>query len=94
VRRATTQVSASQALAAAGGDADAYLSCSRSTGEIAAYLELHIEQGPVPYERSYPTAAVTAIDGAVRLLVSGHGLAGHAGTEGLRPDALWRPQPR
>ena len=36
-----------EALAAAGGDAKAYRACARSKGEIAAYLELHIEQGPV-----------------------------------------------
>ena len=40
-------VSVREALADAGGDADAYRGCARRKGDIAAYLELHIEQGPV-----------------------------------------------
>jgi allantoate deiminase len=83
-------VSVREALAAAGGNADAYRSCARKKGEIAAYLELHIEQGPVLYDKGHAAAAVTAIDGAVRLLVEVRGFAGHAGTVpmGFRRDAL------
>ena len=40
-------ISVREALAAAGGDAEAYRDCVRRKGEIAAFLELHIEQGPV-----------------------------------------------
>jgi allantoate deiminase len=40
-------ISVREAVAAAGGNADDYLSCARKAGEIAAYLELPIEQGPV-----------------------------------------------
>ena len=43
-------ISIREALAACGGDAKAYRSCLRKKGDIAAYLELHIEQGPVPGE--------------------------------------------
>jgi allantoate deiminase len=83
-------VSVREALAAADGDADAYRSCARTKGDIAAYLELHIEQGPVLYDKGHAAAAVTAIDGAVRLIVDLRGFAGHAGTVpmGFRRDAL------
>lgn len=83
-------VSVREALAAAGGNADAYRSCARKKGDIAAYLELHIEQGPVLYDKDHAAAVVTAIDGAIRLVVDLRGFAGHAGTVpmGLRRDAL------
>ena len=83
-------VSVRDALAAAGGNADAYRSCARRKDDIAAYLELHIEQGPVLDDKGQSAAAVTAIDGAIRLIVTLRGLAGHAGTVpmGFRRDAL------
>ena len=52
---------------AAGGNADDYLSCARTTGEIAAYLELHIEQGPVLEQSGLALGAVTAVSGSHRL---------------------------
>jgi hydantoinase/carbamoylase family amidase len=83
-------VSVRAALAAAGGDAAAYRTCARKKGEIAAYLELHIEQGPVLESRGLALGAVTAINGSVRSLVTVAGFAGHAGTVpmGARRDAL------
>src|ERR1700674_3796248 len=83
-------VSVREALAAAGGNAEAYLSCACKKDGVAAYLELHIEQGPVLYDKGRAAAAVTAIDGAIRLIVTLRGLAGHAGTVpmGFRRDAL------
>jgi allantoate deiminase len=83
-------VSVRKALAAAGGNADAYVGCMRERDDVAAYLELHIEQGPVLHDKGTPAAAVTAIDGAIRLIVTLHGFAGHAGTVpmGFRRDAL------
>jgi allantoate deiminase len=79
-----------EALAAAGGDAKAYRACARKKGEIAAYLELHIEQGPVLETKGLPLGAVTAINGSVRSVVTVTGFAGHAGTVpmGARRDAL------
>ena len=73
-----------------GGNADAYTACARRRGEIAAYLELHIEQGPVLEASGLPLGAVTAINGSVRSLVTVTGFAGHAGTVpmGARRDAL------
>jgi allantoate deiminase len=79
-----------QALAQAGGSADAYRDCVRPRGEIAAFLELHIEQGPVLEAEGRALAAVTAINGSVRSHVTVKGFAGHAGTVpmGRRRDAL------
>jgi allantoate deiminase len=76
-------------VAAAGGNADDYLSCARKAGEIAAYLELHIEQGPVE-QSGLALGAVTAINGSHRLSVTVSGFAGHAGAVPMsqRRDAL------
>jgi allantoate deiminase len=83
-------ISVRDALAAAGGDAGSYGACARGKAEIAAYLELHIEQGPVLEERGLPLGSVTAINGSVRSRVAVMGFAGHAGTVpmGSRRDAL------
>ena len=83
-------VSVREALAVVGGDADRVASCARAPGEVAGYLELHIEQGPVLETEKRPLGVVTAISGATRLRVEVMGVAGHAGTVpmGLRHDAL------
>lgn len=54
------------------------------------YLEFHIEQGPVLDSLSLPLAAVTAIAGQSRGLMTFTGKAGHAGTTPMaqRQDAL------
>ena len=54
------------------------------------YVEIHIEQGPVLYERNVPVAVVTAIAGQKRVEIQFSGLAGHAGTVpmNMRQDAL------
>jgi allantoate deiminase len=83
-------VTVREALAAAGGDAKGYRACVRDKGELAAYLELHIEQGPVLEAKGLALGAVTAINGSVRSMVTVSGFAGHAGTVpmGSRRDAL------
>jgi hydantoinase/carbamoylase family amidase len=54
------------------------------------YFEIHIEQGPVLYEKHIPVAIVTAIAGQKRIAVTFSGEAGHAGTVPMhmRSDAL------
>ncbi|MBC7446532.1 MAG: allantoate amidohydrolase [Hymenobacteraceae bacterium] len=54
------------------------------------YLEVHIEQGPVLWEKPLPVAVVTAIAGQQRLELAWRGMAGHAGTVPMtmRQDAL------
>jgi allantoate deiminase len=62
----------------------------RKRGELHAYVELHIEQGPVLERQDLPVGVVTAISGATRLAANLTGMAGHAGTVpmALRRDAL------
>ena len=62
----------------------------RRKGELLAYAELHIEQGPVLEAEGLPVGAVTAINGYTRMRVAIDGTAGHAGTVpmSLRRDAL------
>jgi allantoate deiminase len=76
------------ALKAFGGDPDrAWAIRAR---DVAAFIEAHIEQGPVLETEGLPLGIVTAISGATRLEVAVSGLAGHAGTTPmkLRSDAL------
>jgi allantoate deiminase len=63
---------------------------ARKKGEVAAYAELHIEQGPVLDAEGLPVGVVTAINGFSRLRATLRGAAGHAGTVPmrLRRDAL------
>jgi len=57
--------------------------------DIAAYLELHIEQGIVLQSRNIDLGLVTAIVGIARVEIVFQGAAGHAGTTpmDLRRDA-------
>jgi len=58
--------------------------------EAAAYVEVHIEQGPVLEHRNQPLGVVSSIAGQSHLNVALLGEAGHAGTVPmlLRRDAL------
>jgi allantoate deiminase len=79
-----------EALIQFGLDPDHVGKAARHRRELLAYLELHIEQGPVLESRNLPVGVVTAIAGATRLAAKLTGMAGHAGTVpmGLRRDAL------
>ncbi|MET4801485.1 allantoate deiminase [Bradyrhizobium sp. LB11.1] len=83
-------VSMRDALIKFGLDPDHIGAAARTRRELLAYLELHIEQGPVLEARSLPVGVVTAIAGATRLAARLTGMAGHAGTVpmALRRDAL------
>lgn len=73
-----------------GLDSAKIATAAHRPGDIAAYMELHIEQGPVLERENLPVGIVTAISGATRMRVELLGLAGHAGTVpmGQRRDAL------
>jgi beta-ureidopropionase / N-carbamoyl-L-amino-acid hydrolase len=62
----------------------------RKPGEIAAYLELHIEQGGILDRARIPIGVVEGIVGIVRYQVAVTGEANHAGTTPMpgRRDAL------
>src|SRR2546421_11151267 len=83
-------ISLRAALSQFGLDPDHIGAAARTRGELLAYLELHIEQGPVLEGLNLPVGVVTAIAGATRLAASLTGMAGHAGTVPmpLRRDAL------
>jgi allantoate deiminase len=83
-------ISMHDALSQFGLDPDHIGAAARARGELHAYLELHIEQGPVLEAQDLPVGVVTAIAGATRLAARLTGMAGHAGTVPmpLRRDAL------
>jgi allantoate deiminase len=78
------------ALVQFGLDPDHIGAAARARSELLAYIELHIEQGPVLETEQLPVGVVTAISGATRLAANLTGMAGHAGTVPmlLRRDAL------
>ncbi|HEY5796668.1 MAG TPA: allantoate amidohydrolase [Bosea sp. (in: a-proteobacteria)] len=78
------------ALVAFGGDPSGIAGLKRKPGSIKAYLELHIEQGPVLEVENEPVGIVTAINAQRRARIRVTGEAGHAGTVpmSLRKDAL------
>jgi allantoate deiminase len=83
-------VSIAEALRGFGLDPARIGEARRQKGQVLAYAELHIEQGPVLESEGLPVGVVTAINGFSRLRVTLSGTAGHAGTVpmNLRRDAL------
>jgi N-carbamoyl-L-amino-acid hydrolase len=77
-----------QAIVRMGGDPERLSDAKRS--DIAAFLELHIEQGPVLETRHIDIGIVETIAGITRLELTITGRADHAGTTplDLRSDAL------
>lgn len=59
--------------------------------ELAGFLELHVEQGPVLDAAGHVAAAVEGIVGIARTTVTFAGAPNHAGTTpmSMRKDALW-----
>jgi len=78
------------ALVAFGGDPAGIAALARKPGTVKAYLEVHIEQGPVLEVENEAVGIVTAINAQSRAAVRVSGEAGHAGTVPmkLRKDAL------
>jgi allantoate deiminase len=78
------------ALVEAGLTRAAFAGAPYTPGSVRAYLEPHIEQGPVLEAENLAIGVVTAIAGQRRLAVTMSGTPGHAGTNSmeLRRDAL------
>jgi hydantoinase/carbamoylase family amidase len=78
-----------EAMAACGRDYEA-IAGARAIGEVGAYLELHIEQGPVLEHSGVDVGVVTGIVGLVSYRARLAGEANHAGTTPMaaRRDAL------
>jgi allantoate deiminase/N-carbamoyl-L-amino-acid hydrolase len=79
----------SEAIRAAGHDVAAISDLARDPTQVACFVEVHIEQGPVLLEAALPVGVVTSIAGSVRFIVTVEGHSGHAGTVpmALRRDA-------
>jgi len=78
------------ALAAHGVDLDRAIQAQRELQTAAAYLELHIEQGPVLESLDLPLGVVLGTFGVERYRITWHGQAAHAGSTPMdkRRDAL------
>ncbi|MBB3773028.1 allantoate deiminase [Angulomicrobium tetraedrale] len=83
-------VSYRDALIAYGKNPDDIPAAAYDPNKVIAYVEAHIEQGPVLEADGEPLGVVTAIAGASRLSITVTGEAGHAGTVPMRMrhDAL------
>jgi hydantoinase/carbamoylase family amidase len=89
-RRDAEAVPLPNALAAHGVDLDRALEARRQLDNAAAYLELHIEQGPVLESMELPLGVVLGTFGVERHQVTWRGQAAHAGSTPMdkRRDAL------
>jgi allantoate deiminase len=83
-------VSLEEALEGYTGARGALESARRDPRGLGAFLEVHIEQGPMLEQLGRPIAVVSAIAGNTRAVLRFEGLSGHAGTVpmGERHDAL------
>ncbi|HZU63269.1 MAG TPA: Zn-dependent hydrolase [Novosphingobium sp.] len=79
-----------QAMRRIGADPDALAVPLNGPGSVAAFVELHIEQGPVLENTGIPIGIVTGIVGIRRQRIVVNGQADHAGTTpmDIRHDAL------
>ncbi|MEL6232119.1 MAG: Zn-dependent hydrolase [Cyanobacteria bacterium J06627_3] len=73
-----------------GGNWSQLPSARRDTDGLAAFVELHVEQGPVLEAANNPMGLVTGIVGQRRYMITIDGSASHAGTTPMpmRQDAL------
>ena len=88
--RKVGDLSLREAIAQMGGQPDAMLSPSFKDGDVAASLELHIEQGPVLEAFGARLAAVIGIVGIRRAIFEISGKSNHAGATpmDLRKDPI------
>lgn len=63
-----------------GLDINEVSKASRKDDNLLAFVELHIEQGPVLEQNDLPVGIVSSIAGAKRFMLTVKGKAGHAGT--------------
>ena len=89
-RRDADGIALPDALAEHGVDLDRALEARSQLENAAAYLELHIEQGPVLESLDLPLGVVLGTFGVERHLVTWKGQAAHAGSTPMdaRRDAL------
>jgi N-carbamoyl-L-amino-acid hydrolase len=78
------------ALKEVGVDFERVKDCGQELQNAAAYLELHIEQGPVLLDLNLPLGAVLGTFGVERHAITFHGQAAHSGSTPMnrRKDAF------
>ena len=78
------------ALRRCGVEIDHFPRAAREPKNAAAYLELHIEQGPVLESRNFPLGVVLGTKGVERHNITFHGQEAHSGSTPMnaRHDAL------
>lgn len=83
-------ISLSEAMAACGFDAMQALHARRSPDSLVAFVELHIEQGPVLDRQGCSVGVVSGIAGLFKWEIRLIGVANHAGTTpmDMRSDAF------
>lgn len=83
-------VTLTDAMAACGYDAMQALYARRAPDSLVAFVELHIEQGPVLDRKGYSVGVVNAIAGLFKWEIKLIGIANHAGTTpmDMRSDAF------
>ncbi|AFL90542.1 amidase, hydantoinase/carbamoylase family [Terriglobus roseus DSM 18391] len=90
VRTDKNGISMQDALARCGVSIDQIGACTEQRANAAAYLELHIEQGPVLESMGLPLGVVTGTKGVERHALTFHGQEAHSGSTPMnaRHDAL------
>ena len=90
LRKDADGVTLPDAIAAHGVDLDRALDARKQLENAFAYLELHIEQGPVLESMDLPLGVVLGTFGVERHLITWRGQAAHAGSTPMdtRRDAL------
>ena len=83
-------VTLAQRMGDIGGDLSRVDEAARRPGDLAAFFELHIEQGPYLYRSGTPIGVVTGITGRGVFELDINGMSNHAGTTPMaeRRDAL------
>ena len=89
-KKDAAQISLREVIHTLGGDTDQLHNDAIGADHWLGYFEIHIEQGPVLYEKNIPVAVVDGIAGQVRVEIVLKGVPGHAGTVPIemRNDAL------
>jgi N-carbamoyl-L-amino-acid hydrolase len=79
-----------EALRRCGVDMDRFPEAAREQNNAAAYIELHIEQGPILERMGLPLAVVLGTKGVERHTITFHGQEAHSGSTPMsaRRDAL------
>lgn len=80
----------SQALASIGGDWSVLATAQRHRSQLAAYIELHVEQGGILESLNRQIGVVQGVVGQQRYTITAQGSPNHAGTTpmAMRRDAL------